>query len=301
MKERKADPAGVEVRRFDDILMAVYARSDVSCTVPVDTHILVYVYGGELEICEEGTARAGAEPTLCSLHRGDCAFIRRDISVRLTKRGYYGVPFKAAFLRFMPHFLRGCHTRLQRSGQLPHSVRRPGASVYPIQRSPAVHAIFSQLEVYFSGDAGEPSPAFLSRTMEQGLQLILDADPSVCAGLFDFVKPWKIDIMEFLEEHFEREMTLEEMARYTGRSLSAFKRDFAVLSTVPPQKWLIERRLRAAHTILTEGAVARVSEACHAAGFKNISHFSRAFRARYGVTPASVLRHAAKSDLRKQV
>ena len=291
MEERKAEGSGLQVRGYADIFMAAYAPGAVSCTARNHTHILVYMYGGELEIREAGDGD-GAEATTRTLHRGDCAFVRRDISVQLTKRSYYGMPFKAVFLGFTPRFLRDSHTRLHRAGALPEGVRRSRVNVYPIRRGAAVDALFSELEPYFSEEAGVPSDALLAEKMDAGLRLILDADPEVCASLFDFVKPWKINIMDFMEKHFMQEMSLEEMALYTGRSLSAFKRDFSTFSALSPQKWLIQRRLRAAYDMLAAGAAARVSDACYSVGFKNISHFSRAFRDFYGTTPASLLRHA---------
>ena len=45
-------------------------------------------------------------------------------------------------------------------------------------------------------------------------------------ALFDFSTPWKMDILDFMNENYMYEFTLEELAHYTGRSLATFKRDF---------------------------------------------------------------------------
>ena len=39
----------------------------------------------------------------------------------------------------------------------------------------------------------------------------------------------------------------------TGRSLATFKRDFAKVSDLTPQKWIIRRRLEAAHELIVSG------------------------------------------------
>jgi len=59
--------------------------------------------------------------------------------------------------------------------------------------------------------------------------------------LFDFFDPWKIDLMEFMNRNYQYPLSLSEFAKYTGRSLATFKRDFAKFSPLTPQKWLIQR------------------------------------------------------------
>jgi AraC-like DNA-binding protein len=49
------------------------------------------------------------------------------------------------------------------------------------------------------------------------------------------------------------------------------------VSRLSPQKWLIQRRLEAAHDkIRNDGK--KVSDVCFEVGFKNLSHFSRVFK-----------------------
>ncbi|HWS26082.1 MAG TPA: ATP-binding protein, partial [Xanthomonadales bacterium] len=55
-----------------------------------------------------------------------------------------------------------------------------------------------------------------------------------------------------------------------------------------PSELLRERRLQRAHALLT-GRRGSVSEVAYAAGFDNLSHFSQAFRKRFGVAPSSLL------------
>ena len=66
----------------------------------------------------------------------------------------------------------------------------------------------------------------------------------------NFVEPWKIDILDYLNENYMCDLSLEEIASYTGRSLATFKRDFAKVSNLTPQKWIIKRRLEAAHGLI---------------------------------------------------
>ena len=83
-------------------------------------------------------------------------------------------------------------------------------------------------------------------------------------------------------ELYER-YSMEEIANYTGRSLSTFKRDFKKCSALSPREWLIRRALKP-HTLIRKGG-RKVSEICFEVGFKNLSHFSKIYKIAYGVPP----------------
>lgn len=96
----------------------------------------------------------------------------------------------------------------------------------------------------------------------------------------------KIDLKDFMEKNFMRDMSMSEFARASGRSLSTFKRDFKKMSDLSPERWLTDRRLRAALELLKRGR--RVTDSCFDVGFKNVSHFSATFKKKFGMTPGDV-------------
>lgn len=61
--------------------------------------------------------------------------------------------------------------------------------------------------------------------MTEGLYVLLNTDRNLYASLFDFVEPWKIDILDYLNENYMYDLSMGEIASYTGRSLATFKRD----------------------------------------------------------------------------
>lgn len=124
--------------------------------------------------------------------------------------------------------------------------------------------------------------------MVEGLYVLLNTDKNLYASLFDFTDPWKIDLMDFMERNYMNDLSLEEMASYTGRSLSSFKRDFRKYSHLSPQRWIVRRRLEAAYELL-HGRRQKVSEVCMDVGFKNLSHFSKIYKATYGISPTEQL------------
>ena len=110
---------------------------------------------------------------------------------------------------------------------------------------------------------------------------------SFYSSLFDFTEPWKIDIFDFLNKNYMCDLSIEEIASFTGRSLASFKRDFKKISPLPPQKWLMEKRLNVAFDKI-RNEQQKASDVCFEVGFKTLSHFSKAFKKQFGYTPTQM-------------
>ena len=80
----------------------------------------------------------------------------------------------------------------------------------------------------------KPSDDMLKLKMIEGTYVLLNTDRNLYASLFDFVDPWKIDI-DYLNENYMYDLSMEEIASYTGRSLATFKRDFAKVRLAPAE------------------------------------------------------------------
>lgn len=261
--------------RYSDIFLAMYFDDGMSCLHRNHSHVLVYMYSGELEINERGK--------ITRLHQGDCAFIRKDFSVQLTKQAYNGEQFKAIFLMFTSKFLHDFYSKMDKSA-LPENAKRGKVSLLKLPSNrPDITSLFESMTPYFDSSV-QPTDALLNLKMMEGMYVLLNTDKNLYASLFDFTEPWKINILEFLEKNFTNDLSMEEIANYTGRSLATFKRDFAKVSELTPQKWIIKRRLEAAHELIQTGKK-KVSEVCFDVGFKNLSHFSKIYKEAYGIAP----------------
>lgn len=92
-------------------------------------------------------------------------------------------------------------------------------------------------------------------------------------------------ISEVMDQHFCFNLKLTEFAQLTGRSLSAFKRDFRQQYGMSPGKWIRERRLAYAASLL-QSCDLNVTEVSLQCGFEHISVFSRTFKQATGMTPS---------------
>lgn len=269
-----------EQKVFDisDAFLASYLTDDRQCAHPNREHTLVYLCSGELEIEQEGRRTV--------LHEGECAFMRRDHRMILQRRARQAKPYRSVVLKFSRNFLREFYQRLDRRS-LPAYAQRNRDSLYllPADR-PDIRSLFESVLPLFEAEV-KPSEELLRLKMVEGLYVLLNTDKSLYASLFDFTDPWKIDLMDFMEQNYMDDLSLEEMASYTGRSLSTFKRDFRKYSELTPQRWIIRRRLEAACELLRTSQL-KVSEVCGKVGFKNLSHFSKIYKERYGVAPTEM-------------
>lgn len=269
-----------EQKVFDisDAFLASYLTDGRQCAHPNREHTLVYLCSGELEIEQEGRRTV--------LHEGECAFMRRDHRMILQRRVRQGKPYRSVVLKFSRNFLRGFFQQLDRR-LLPAYAKRNRDSLYllPADR-PDIQSLFRSVLPFFEAEV-KPSEEQLRLKMVEGLYVLLNTDKSLYASLFDFTDPWKIDLMDFMEQNYMDDLSLEEMASYTGRSLSTFKRDFRKYSELTPQRWIIRRRLEAACELLRTSQL-KVSEVCGKVGFKNLSHFSKIYKERYGMAPTEM-------------
>lgn len=265
----------LDVFDCSNVFIGSYFTDDRDCAHCNREHTLVYCYSGELEIVENGRKTI--------LRPGDCAFLRRDNRLWMHKRVRPGQPYRSFVLKFSRKFLREFYQTLNRR-EIPAGATRNKASLvkFPADRLD-IRSLFESVIPYFDAEV-KPSEEILKLKMIEGVYAILNTDESLYASLFDFVEPWKIDIVEFLEQNYMNDLSMEDIAYYTGRSLATFKRDFKKVSELSPQKWLIRRRLEAAHRMISSGAK-RVTEACFDVGFKNLSHFSKVYKDFYGVAP----------------
>lgn len=122
---------------------------------------------------------------------------------------------------------------------------------------------------------------------EELLLILLKGQPELAGLLFDYGIPGKINLEEFMSRNYQFNISIERFAFLTGRSLSAFKRDFKQTFNETPSRWLVLKRLQEAH-FLIEKKHKKPSEIYLDLGFETLSHFSAAFKAQFGITPTAL-------------
>ena len=88
--------------------------------------------------------------------------------------------------------------------------------------------------------------------------------------------------------------SVDALADAVAQSRSTLHRRLKAVAGTTPQAFIQEMRLARAAALLSERA-GTVSEVAYGVGFKSVSHFSRAFGARYGVPPSGWIERAAET------
>lgn len=242
-------------------------------------YALNYVYSGEM-ILDNGTEKI-------HVRKGECVFIPRDHHITMYKKTYMGERYCGIFLMFTRSFLREMYVRLG-INRLPQKNRAPKLDngVIKLPATVELASLFASMTPYFNLSV-KPKDNFMELKLQEGLMALLAIDERFVPTMFDFNQPWKIDILEFMEANFMCDLSMEEIAHYTGRSLATFKRDFKKISHLTPEKWLIKRRLEKAYELMKTGN-RKVVEVYAEVGFRNPSHFSTAFKKEFGVAPTAI-------------
>lgn len=266
-----------KIFNYSDVFFSYFLNNDKLCTQMIKEHSLTYIYSGELLVDDNGKQIV--------VKAGECVFLRRDNRLSITKQPVGGKQYAGIFMKFKRNLLREVFQQTNQR-EIPKITKRPALNVMKMPARPDIASLFQSMVPYFDTTV-RPTEELVQLKIREGVNILLDINPEFFYPcLFDFSEPWKIDILEYLNENYMYDLSLEEIASFTGRSLSAFKRDFQKISEMPPQKWLMQKRLEAAHDMLKQNNK-KVSEVYTEVGFKNLSHFSQAFKKYFGITPST--------------
>lgn len=90
--------------------------------------------------------------------------------------------------------------------------------------------------------------------------------------------------MQYINQNFTETVTLTKAAETLHISPQYLSSIFKETSGVTFQVYLIEKRLSVAETLLKNNACS-VTSVCYECGYKNLSHFTRSFKRKYGISP----------------
>lgn len=260
---------------YEDIFFCYHTEEGKVFDKTIDFHSLIYIHTGEL-LVNNGKRNV-------SVKGGECVFLHRNHRVSITKQpNARGENFRGIFLIFRKDFLRNYYKQHPMT-----DLQKKRISLLPdvvmLNDNPSVKSLFVSMIPYFNANV-RPTEEMMHLKMQEGLLALLQTDERFYPCLFDFSQPWKIDLEDFMNHNYMYDLSLEELARFTGRSLAAFKRDFKQVSNMSPQKWMMQKRLEAAYQLICSQNQ-KVSDVYLKLGFKSLSHFSTAFKQHFGFAP----------------
>jgi AraC family transcriptional regulator len=89
---------------------------------------------------------------------------------------------------------------------------------------------------------------------------------------------------EYIDAHLGADFGVADLAMLAGMSRFHFARTFKATTGATPYRYILERRVERARTLLQRSRLS-IADIAAATGFADQSHLTRNFRERYGVTP----------------
>jgi AraC family transcriptional regulator len=143
----------------------------------------------------------------------------------------------------------------------------------------------------FDRDYGEA----LGVVLAHELLRLNDAARSVETPLRGGLAAWQQRVVvEYIGEHLAEYIPLSTLAQLVRLSLFHFCRSFKQSFGTPPHRFLTQRRIERAKSLLEKRAIS-VSDVGTAIGFSETSSFTAAFRKATGVTPSSYQRSVTQA------
>ncbi|KGG83718.1 hypothetical protein P245_24960 [Comamonas thiooxydans] len=93
-------------------------------------------------------------------------------------------------------------------------------------------------------------------------------------------------VRDYMEAHLCEKIVLDDLAQLVGMDRFRFLKLFKQTIGMTPHAWLLRLRLEKAMELIKRQRELTIADVAHAVGFFDQSHFSRAFRSAYGVTPS---------------
>ena len=240
-------------------------------------HIVAHLFSGELTITYGNST--------ITFVAGDTILVPKNQLSRSIKTPVNGEPFKCLSMLLPEAQLR----EFYQDRPLLETWAENISKQRPVKPDPLLKAFFATLLPYFEMQDELPD-ALVPLKVQEVLTILDSVDKRASAILGTFSEPGKIDLQQYMEEHFMYNLPLERFAFLTGRSLTTFKSDFKKIFKNTPGKWLTEKRLNLAHHKLT-AEKQKTSDVYLSAGFENLSHFSFAFKKAFGYSPSTLANH----------
>ncbi|HWZ04563.1 MAG TPA: AraC family transcriptional regulator [Mucilaginibacter sp.] len=235
-------------------------------------HTFAYIIKGEMQLYDGSKG--------CIVKSGEYGLARKNRLVRFKKEKENG-ELEKVFVFFDEAFLRAFQEKHKPGIQKFQS----GETILRLPKNSLMPNFVQSLLPYY--DHGKINEAFADVKREELLIILLQTQPELAGLFFDYGIPEKINIEEFMNRNYQFNVSIGRFAYLTGRSLSAFKRDFKQVFNDTPSHWLVQKRLQEAY-FLIDKKNQKPAKIYLELGFETLPHFSYAFKKHFGMAPTEL-------------
>ncbi|HMB63899.1 MAG TPA: AraC family transcriptional regulator, partial [Eudoraea sp.] len=266
--------------RYNKLVGNDYLFVEYKCPLEVEqfqlwteSHLIVYVISGKKEW------NSSRESYL--IEAGDALFVRKGVySTRQFMEVDYCVMLFFIDDAFIRNFLR--ENDVAKGISMPDSVEE---EMFRIKTNATLESLMQSVFHYLNQDKATPRSLVEIKFKELLFNILLNPGNRKLTGFFrSLLLSDKTELDYIMKRNFQFDLNMGEFARLSGRSLSTFKRDFKNYYGQTPGKWLTDKRLEYAKSLLLKSDM-DVNQVCYECGFKNASHFNKIFKDRFSLPP----------------
>jgi AraC-like DNA-binding protein len=239
----------------------------------VSEHSLTYQIAGNLSLFDGGKTVISKPDSI--------VLVKRNNLLKFVKTPPEGADFESISLRFSQELLRRISLEY---GFKAKTTSKESFPVVQFKMNDLLKSFISSLLSYHRSYKSL-TVAMIELKMKEAVLMMVEARPELKDVFFNFSDPHKINLEAYMNQNFHFNVSIDRFAYLTGRSLASFKRDFQKIYGTTPGKWLVHKRLHAAHFLIKERHK-NASEIYLDLGFEDLSHFSYAFKKEFGQAPS---------------
>lgn len=157
--------------------------------------------------------------------------------------------------------------------------------VLPLNVNDLTKSFFYSMLPYFTQDPPPHENLLELKFRELVFSLLLNNSNTQLVSYIDTLCDGRREsLQEIMNANYTFNLSLDQYAKLSHKSLPTFKREFKRVFKTTPGKWIMQKRLNFAAGLLQSSAVS-VRDVAFESGFENPTHFSRVFKETFGVSP----------------
>lgn len=255
-------------------ITAHYLIGEISPDHLIFDHTFMYVIKGTVYLYDGSVTE--------TFRSGNYGLARKNRLARF-KKEKEGDELEKVFVFFDEEFLKA----FQEKHKILHTRFTRQNTFIKLETTDLLPNFINSLLPYYKG-GGIIEDRFKEIKREELLLILLQSQPDLAGIFFDYGSPEKLNLEEFMNRNYKFNVSVDRFAYLTGRSISAFKRDFKEIFNETPSRWLVQRRLQEAYFLIGQKGN-RPSDIYLDLGFETLSHFSFAFKKQFSMTPTDLI------------
>ena len=269
---------------INDILFAkFYRKNAIKITEPWrPTDHIVYVVSGKK------TWRSSS--STITAEKGQAVFIKKGVRtvVKSCDDNYSGMVFYIT-----DDFVRNIVYELNEYRKYDTTRATPKKAEIKLNIDNGLASYFQSMEAYLTNEERPHETLLLLKLKELIVSIYVSDNNQNLTDYFQSMTHRKTpSIIETMELNFRKNMSIDEFAQLCHRSNSSFRRDFRSQYNESPGKWLLNKRLDYSVYLLLASEKS-VSEITLDSGFIDTSHYSYAFKKKFGESPTAYRKKSA--------